>query len=303
MDFNNIIGNENAKQILKRAVQTNNILHSYLFVGTEGIGKKLIAREFSKMILCEGQNKPCENCKSCISFKNANNIDFSELDVLSGENKIKIEQIRQMQQDIMEKPVQSSRKVYIINNSEKMTTSAQNCLLKTLEEPPKYATIILISSNESELLSTIKSRCVKVNFEKISDEQIEKYLKENEIVQNISKNIISMCEGSIARANKIKEKKEIYEKTDKIINDLEKEDLIDNLNNLEEFNKMKDEIKEVFEYMNIVLHSKGAIKYIKCIEHVENAKERLGLNANFDMTIDRMILKIWEDINEKNSRC
>lgn len=94
MSFNNIIGNEKAKQILEKTINSNNILHSYLFLGVEGIGKKLFAYEFAKMILCNNTVKPCGKCKSCIELENNNNPDFMLIE--NEEKNIKIEQIRYM---------------------------------------------------------------------------------------------------------------------------------------------------------------------------------------------------------------
>ena len=147
MAFENIVGNSPIKYTLNKIVENNNILHGYLFVGIEGIGKQLFAKEFAKMILCTSNNKPCNQCKSCIEFDGNNNPDFQIME--PDGNSIKIEQIRLMNSKIIEKPITALRKVYIINNAEKMTLDAQNCLLKTLEEPPEYATIILISNNET----------------------------------------------------------------------------------------------------------------------------------------------------------
>ena len=93
--------------------------------------------------------------------------------------KVKIEQIREIQRKIAEKPIISNQKVYIINDADTMTTEAQNCLLKTLEEPPEYITIILICSNENKLLGTIKSRCTRLYFEKLTNEDVEKYININ----------------------------------------------------------------------------------------------------------------------------
>ena len=92
---------------------------------------------------------------------------------------IKIEQIRYMQEKIAEKPIASNKKVYIINNSDTMTKEAQNCLLKTLEEPPEYAVIILVLANENNMLNTIKSRCTKIMFNPISKEEIIHYFNSN----------------------------------------------------------------------------------------------------------------------------
>lgn len=94
MSFENIIGNEKTKELLKRSIEQNNILHSYLFLGIEGIGKSLFAQEFAKMILCENENSNCTTCKSCIEFENNNHPDFM---IIENEDKsIKIEQIRYM---------------------------------------------------------------------------------------------------------------------------------------------------------------------------------------------------------------
>ena len=92
---------------------------------------------------------------------------------------IKIEQIRYMQEKIAEKPIASNKKVYIINNSDTMTKEAQNCLLKTLEEPPEYAVIILVLANENNMLNTIKSRCTKIMFNPLSKEEIIHYFNSN----------------------------------------------------------------------------------------------------------------------------
>ena len=174
--FNNIIGNKKNKELLNQIVNTNNIAHSYMFIGKESIGKLLFAKEFAKGILClDKEKKPCEKCKSCIELDTSNNPDFC---IIEPDGKsIKIEQIRELIKKVYEKPVVSNRKAYIINDSECMTKEAQNSLLKTLEEPPEYVTIILIASNENIFLPTIKSRCTKIPFNKLSVDELEKILK------------------------------------------------------------------------------------------------------------------------------
>ena len=137
--FETILGNEKNKQILQKSIQNNTISHSYMFVGIQGIGKKIIAKEFAKNILCLNQENKNSNtnctCKSCIEFETNNNPDFSIIE--PDGNSIKIEQIRELQKRIQEKPIISNSKVYIIDNADMMTQEAQNCLLKTLEEPPE----------------------------------------------------------------------------------------------------------------------------------------------------------------------
>lgn len=295
MNFNNIIGNEHIKDLLNKTIKNSTLTHSYLFIGQEGIGKKLFAKEFAKSILClEEKEKPCNKCKACIEFETSNNPDFFEID--TKENSIKIEEIRLMQSKIAEKPIISNKKVYIINDSEKMTKEAQNCLLKTLEEPPEYITIILITSNENMILNTIKSRCTKIVFNKIEDEILSKYLKENCKFENITKNMLKAYSGSIKKALEMNEKKEIYEQLDKYFYNIENYKIIDVLNKIECLYKNKENIQEMLEYISTILFTKAKEKteYLKYIENVEQTKQKIKLNANYDMTIDNLLLKIWE---------
>lgn len=192
--FEKIIGNDAIKDTLKKSANLNNISHSYLFLGIDGIGKKMIAKEFSKMIMCldDSTKEYCNSCKSCIEFNTNNNPDFFYVE--PDGNSIKIDTIREMLKKVAEKPIISRKKIFMIDNADKMTVEAQNCLLKTLEEPPEYICIILISSNENSLLNTIKSRCTIINFNKISNKEIKEYL-ENELKEtNITKNIIDMAD-------------------------------------------------------------------------------------------------------------
>ena len=117
--FEKIIGNEKIIDGLIKSVQLNKISHSYLFLGTEGIGKKKIAEEIAKMILCLSDNKYCGKCKSCIEFDSNNNPDFKIIE--PDGNSLKIEQIREFQSKVVEKPIITEKKVYIINDSDKMT--------------------------------------------------------------------------------------------------------------------------------------------------------------------------------------
>ena len=138
--FEELIGNQKVKETLIKSIISNRISHSYMFLGIEGIGKALFAKEFAKAILCLKEGEYCDNCKSCIEFSTDNNPDYVYIE--PEETKIKIDQIRNMQLKVAEKPIISNKKVYIINDAETMTPEAQNCLLKTLEEPPEYVTII-----------------------------------------------------------------------------------------------------------------------------------------------------------------
>lgn len=295
--FDKIIGNDKIKEMLYKSVKDKKTSHSYLFVGIEGIGKKEIAKEFAKMLLCINDNKHCNTCKSCIEFDSNNNPDF--LYIEPDGNSVKIEQIRYIQRKIQEKPIISDKKVYIINDADKMTTEAQNCLLKTLEEPPEYSTIILIGSNENMFLSTIKSRCMIIHFSKIEDEKIRKYLEEKYELKDISTNMLEMFQGSIGKAILLKDKKEQYEKIELIIKSLTQKSIIDILNMSEILYKSKEEIFDILEYINVILIklAKTDYEYIKCINIVEETKTRIKQNANYDMSIDNMLFNMWEDVN------
>ena len=296
--FEDIIGNQQVKEELTKIIEEEKILHSYMFVGIEGIGKQMIAKKFAQMILCtNGGRKGCNTCKSCIEFTSNNNPDF--LYIEPDGNNIKIEQIRYLKRKIQEKPIISNRKVYIINDADKMTTEAQNCLLKTLEEPPEYSTIILIGSNQNLFLNTIKSRCMIISFKPIETELIKKYLEEKYEMFNTSSSMLETFQGSIGKAIILKDKKEQYEKIEMMIKNLDKKDIIDILNLGEEIYKSKDDIIDILEYINVILLklAKEEAKYVKCINIVEDTKKRLKQNANYDMCIDNMILNMWEEVN------
>ncbi len=298
MAFETIIGNDEAKELLKETINSKAFLHSYLFTGIDGIGKLLFAKEFAKNILCENQT----GNNSFEQFESGNHPDFG---IISPDgNSIKIEQIRFIQNKIVEKPVVSNRKVYIINDSQTMTKEAQNCLLKTLEEPPEYMIIILICSNEEQLLNTIKSRCTKVLFKPIPDKELKEYMSQKGIDQNLSNNIFNVLDGSIGKLFKILDKKEILKEVEPIFNKIEENDKVDMLKNADILYKYKDDIVDILNYGNVILFekSKKDRRYLNCIKMLEKAKTRLKQNANYDMTIDNMLFSIWEEINENNNR-
>lgn len=304
MDFKDLIGNNKIKDYLINSASNNQMLHSYMFSGREGIGKKLFAKIFAKMILCLSEDKPCNACKSCISFEGENHPDFMQINADDGKS-IKIEQIRLMQEKVVEKPIISDKKVYIINDAELLTKEAQNCLLKTLEEPPEYVIIILIVSNESKILNTVKSRCVKIEFEKISDEEINNYL-EKQGISKLTNIMLKQCDGSLKMALNIGERTEEYNALEKIINNMEKGNIATIWNNAEILYKSQDEIFDYLDYINVILYNKllkiNKISYVNCIEKVEKIKKNLLANANYNMCIDNLLLELWEELNEKHNR-
>ncbi len=285
--FEKIIGNNKVKEYLETSIKNKNISHSYMFVGKSGIGKKLYAREYAKKIMClNGGNCTNNECESCIKFEANSNPDYVEI-LPDGKN-LKIEQTRKMQEKIAEKPIVSNKKVYVIDDSDLMTEESQNCLLKTLEEPPEYAVIILIVSNESKLLATIKSRCVIVKFDKLSDEEIKK------IMPNLDDSVIKLLEGSLANSENIENKKEQYEELKKITDILEKGTLTQLFTQSDLLYTSKDDIISLLEYLNIIFFDK---RWTDCIEIVEKTKRKILANNNYDMCIDYLLINIWEIVN------
>jgi DNA polymerase-3 subunit delta' len=293
--FEKIIGNDSIKEMLAKSIENDNFSHSYLFVGINGIGKRILATEFAKQILCINKEKD-STCKSCIEFDSNNNPDFMCIE--PDGNSVKIEQIRFLQKKIQEKPIISNRKVYIINDADSMTLEAQNCLLKTLEEPPEFATIILIGSQENAFLPTIRSRCMILKFQPIENEEIKKYIEINYGINNLTSNHLSMFQGSIGKAISLKDKQEEYDKIVNMIENLNKKDLLEIIKLAEPLYKAKEEIFEILEYINILLlnHAKENYLYTNCISMVENTKKRLKQNANYDMCIDNMVFNMWEEL-------
>ena len=301
MIFNNIIGNDAVKNDLKKAIEHNLISHSYIFQGTEGIGKILFAKDFAKSILCENKTGE-DNCKSCIMFDSNNHPDFILLN--ENEEAIKIDEIREFIKKVIEKPIISKNKVCIINAADKMTKDAQNCLLKTLEEPPEYMTIILISSNENLLLTTIKSRCTKIQFNRLSNEEIREYIKKdtNINLDEFNFNTIKYLNGSIKKINDILNNKDTYLSIERFLKGTkEKSKLEFYLEGKIIYDK--DKIYDFLEFMISVLYDLGLkdSDFLNGIQIVQNTINKLKSNNNFDMSIDNMLFKIWEGVNENNN--
>lgn len=225
----------------------NKILHAYMFVGECSTTS---AKEFAKEILNE---------KTDI----INNPDFSIIE--AEESTIKIEQIRSLTEKIYEKPIKSNRKVYIICDAERLTTEASNCILKTLEEPPDYATIILTVKNEYMLLPTIRSRCTKKTCNKPGE------------------HVILPMQSQ-------------FNEIDNLFNNFENQNIIDFYKNADIIYKSEDNILEVLDYIIKIIFIKlkqtKNLQYVNYIEVIEKAKKNIKANANFNMTIDNMIFNL-----------
>lgn len=287
--FENLVGNEKVKEYLNSTIENKNISHSFIFVGKPGIGKKQFAHQYAEMIMCLQDGKCDGNsvkCDSCIKFEGNANPDYAE--ITPDGKTLKIEQIRNLQARIVEKPITSRRKVYVIDDADLMSEESQNCLLKTLEEPPEYAVIILIVSNESRILPTIKSRCVIIKFQPLTSKEIK------QVKPELSDDLIQLLEGSLLNAENIEQKKEQYAQLSNLVNFLENKQLVEVFNSADLLYKGKDDIITLLEYLNLIFFSRNEINAIPIIE---KTKKKILANNNYDMTIDYCLMNIWDELH------
>ena len=287
--FENLVGNEKVKEYLNSTIENKNISHSFIFVGKPGIGKKQFAHQYAEMIMCLQDGKCDGNfvkCDSCIKFEGNANPDYAE--ITPDGKTLKIEQIRNLQARIVEKPITSRRKVYVIDDADLMSEESQNCLLKTLEEPPEYAVIILIVSNESRILPTIKSRCVIIKFQPLTSKEIK------QVKPELADDLIQLLEGSLLNAENIEQKKEQYAQLSNLVNVLENKQLVEVFNSADLLHKGKDDIITLLEYLNLIFFSRNEINAIPIIE---KTKKKILANNNYDMTIDYCLMNIWDELH------
>lgn len=287
--FENLVGNEKVKEYLNSTIENKNISHSFIFVGKPGIGKKQFAHQYAEMIMCLQDGKCDGNsvkCDSCIKFEGNANPDYAE--ITPDGKTLKIEQIRNLQARIVEKPITSRRKVYVIDDADLMSEESQNCLLKTLEEPPEYAVIILIVSNESRILPTIKSRCVIIKFQPLTSKEIK------QVKPELSDDLIQLLEGSLLNAENIEQKKEQYVQLSNLVNVLENKQLVEVFNSADLLYKGKYDIITLLEYLNLIFFSRNEINAIPIIE---KTKKKILANNNYDMTIDYCLMNIWDELH------
>lgn len=185
--FSEIIGQEIIISHLQNAMRTDSVSHAYIFNGAKGSGRHMLARSFSAALLCARPAEPlrmrpkwiepCGQCLSCIQVEAGSNPDLITLE-REKESSIGVGDIRKMRADVQIRPYSASHKIYIIPDAEKMTPAAQNALLKTLEEPPSYAVLLLLADGTDSFLPTIMSRCVTLPLRPVPEKEVENCLLE-----------------------------------------------------------------------------------------------------------------------------
>lgn len=286
----NIVGHKENREKLNNIVKSGKIGHAYLFVGKAGIGKKIVAIEFAKNMLCLNNENghACGNCEACKTFEN--NADFFIIE--PEKNIIKVDVIRDFEKEVYLKPTTSSRKCFIINDADLMNESAQSALLKILEEPPEYATIILVATKKEKLLNTIKSRVVTLNFCGLTDEEIRKILGEK-----ATDEVIRFSRGSAKDALQMLDENCIDIANALVKTFKTKDFLIINkkINEIKEDKELKGSISRILSSALLICYKelKNDVKEnIRLIEIIDETNRDIMRNANFDLAIDNMIARI-----------
>ena len=170
---NPIIGHQQIVEQLQRTVASNRIAGAYLFVGPTGVGKETVARYFAQLIFCQQDAQPPIVCGTCLACRKVDSGNHPDLQFVRPEGSLlRIGQIRELQKQIVYEPLEASRKVYILTDVERMNAEAENCLLKTLEEPPASSVLILLTSNIQVLLPTTRSRCQILQFHPMPTQEL-----------------------------------------------------------------------------------------------------------------------------------
>ncbi|HHT97510.1 MAG TPA: DNA polymerase III subunit delta [Clostridiales bacterium] len=315
---------------INESVKSGRLFHSYIIVGEEGMAKNEFARYFAKTLQCHDKNrKRCNECISCRQFESNNNPDI--IRIKSKSKSIPVEDIRtQLNNDIQIKPYSNKYKIYIIDKADSMLESAQNALLKTIEEPPPYAIIILLVENMSNLLPTIISRSLILNLKSIDENKIKKYLIKNyQIPDYLAELASKFSGGNIGKAIKFATTDYFIKIKDETINFLKNINKIQ-LNQIIEFlniiSKDKDRIDDYLDiiilwYRDILIYKatenidrimfkdetqeiincselKSYISIDNIINSIETTKQRLKYNVNFDITLELMLLNLKEKCND-----
>jgi DNA polymerase-3 subunit delta' len=198
MAFTEVVGHQRSLQILRRMIETGRIHHAYLFTGMEGIGKRLVALNMAKALNCaEPGGEACDSCRSCRLIDKGVHPDIILIEP-TGES-IKIEQIRELERSIAFKPYEARWRVILIDRAERMTRDAANALLKTLEEPPPWTTVILSARTIESLPATVLSRCQRIRFSPLSHEEVKKVLLDRLSTEEITM-LAPLTGGSPGRA-------------------------------------------------------------------------------------------------------
>lgn len=328
-NFSDIIGHEDIVKHFKSSIELGKVSHAYILNGEKGVGKKTLASIVAKTLQCEsGSPDPCGKCKSCLQAESGNQPDIIWV-THEKPSVISVDEIRtQIVNDVSLKPYSSKYKIYIIPDAQMMNPQAQNALLKTLEEPPEYAIIMLLTNNVDKFLPTILSRCIVLNFKPVEPLHMMEYLVANVGVdQEKARFCTDFAQGNLGKAVRLAispDYNEIKEDSVRLLRriaDMEMEEIIQAVKNM---GKYKLDITDYIDIMTMwfrdilmVKISNSPNKLIfknefsvmkkqsshmsyegieKILEAMDKLKVRLEANVNFDIAMELMLLTIKENI-------
>lgn len=321
--WESIIGQKQLTDNLRNALKYNKISHAYMIQGEKMSGKHMIADVFARALQCESDGiRPCNQCRSCKQAINNNHPDIIYVEH-DKPNVISVDNVRtQINGDIAIKPYSGPYKIYIMDEAEKMNTQAQNALLKTLEEPPEYAVIILLTTNVETMLPTILSRCVVLDMKPVSEDKIKNFLMEKVEIPDYRAGICaSFARGNVGKAVMLASNEEFDKLKSEVLG------IMKTISDME-VNQMAAAVKRITEnkydindyldlcfiwYRDVLLYKacgdnsplifkeerldirRISVRYtyegIDCIiRAIEQAKNRLKANVNADLTIELLFL-------------
>ena len=327
--FQDIIGQEQIKDHLHNAIAQKKVSHAYIIQGERSAGKEFVAKIFARTLQCEKSGlEPCDECHSCKQALSGNQPDIIYV-MHDKPNSIGIDDIRsQVTGDVAIKPYSSRYKIYIINEGEKLTTQAQNALLKTLEEPPEYAVIMILTTSMESLLPTIQSRCVVLNMRPVKDELVKNYLMKQLKLPDYQADIcVAFARGNIGRAKLLAGSEDfdnICHEALSLVKNIKGMELTDVMQAVK---KLRDYRLDVDDYLDVLsiwyrdvlmfkatndtnhLVFKNEIQYIrkaadkstyegieKILDALEKAKGRLNANVNFELIMELLFVTIQENL-------
>lgn len=326
--FRDIVGQEQIKEHFRSALTSRKISHAYIINGEKSAGKEFIAKIFAQTLQCEkGGDEPCMECHSCKQALSDNQPDIIKI-THEKPNTISVDDIRaQINNDVAIKPYSSPYKVYIMNEAEKMTIQAQNAILKTLEEPPEYAVILLLTTNVNSLLPTILSRCVVLNMKPVADDLVRKFLMEELQIPDYKAEVcVAFARGNVGRAKVLASSEEfdnVKAEALSLLKYIQDMELYEIIAAIKKINDYKLEVNDYLDIMAIwyrdVLLFKATndsnhlifreeIQTLRkvaqrssyegierVIQALDKAKNRLNANVNFELTMELLFLEIKEN--------
>ncbi|GLB27787.1 DNA polymerase III subunit delta' [Lacrimispora xylanolytica] len=326
--FNDIIGHDTIKEHFKKAIESDHVSHAYILTGETGMGRKSLANAFAMTLLCEkGKSEPCMECHACKQVMSSNHPDL----IFVGHEKpgsIGVDDIREQIKDtIMIRPYSSYYKIYIVDEAEKMTVQAQNALLKTIEEPPAYAIIMLLTTNQEAFLPTILSRCVQLKLKPLKDSVVKSYLMGSLGIKESRADIYAaFARGNLGRAIHLASSEEfqlLYSELLHMLKHLKEMDIMELLFYIK---KMKDENLDIYDcldfmqlwYRDVLMYKvtqdinllifreefntmkemSAASAYDgieRILKAIDKARIRLEANVNMELAMELMLLVMKEN--------